>query len=263
MILGRLGNKSRLVDNIYPLFPQHDCRITMFFGAGGEFFNTPRAKYNVINDLDKDVFNLYKVVIEKPDELIETLTYTPVSATLLDYWKQNVPDDEILKAVRFLLISNFTYLSKGDTIKYGVGREKEAILKRIKKCRLRLGDARIMSEDFRNVLSKISFSERVLPKRRAFIYMDPIYLDTTHNYKVPNWDKTDTEDLFKIASECGIRCAISEFDHPFVIECARKYQMLVTFISNRRNIKNRRNEVLITNYEPFDLFTSNHSDSFK
>lgn len=254
MVLTRLGNKKKLANKLFHYFPQHTMRITLFFGAGGEFFELPRAKYNVINDLDQDVCNLFLMVTQKEDELIDAIRYVPISDSLLKHWKINIPEDPIEKAVRFLLISNFTYLGKGDTIRYGLGNEKANLINSIKKCRLLLGDSRIMNEDFRDVLDKISFSPTVLPKEKAFAYLDPVYLDTDHFYKVPTWTAKDTFDCFELMENSGIRCAMSEFDHPFVIDQAKKRGMNVIPIQRRRNIKNRRTEILITNYSINQMF---------
>lgn len=255
MVLTRLGNKKRVAAKLFPLFPAHQMRITFFFGAGGEFFTLPRARYNVINDLDQDVTNLFLMVTDRDDDLIEALIHTPVSGSLLKHWKEVIPADPIMRAVRFLLISNFTYLGKGDTIRYGLGNEKANLLKEIKKCRLALGDARIMNEDFRNVIAKTSINDKTLPKEKIFGYLDPVYLETSHFYKVPAWTPDDTADCFKLMAEAGFKCAMSEFAHPFVIEQAKKWDFLVTEVQRRRNIKGYATEILITNYEPSTMFS--------
>ena len=253
-MLTRLGNKTKLAGKLYTHFPPHRLRITLFFGAGGEFFNTPRAKYNVINDLDDNITNLYTVVSEDPDRLIDEILLMPVSKSLLVKFKKEPPADPIKKAAAFLLASNFTYLGKGDSIRYGVGNEKELLIKNIKKTFLQLGDARIMNEDFRNVIKKISFSSTVLKRNEAFIYMDPVYLDTDHYYKVPKWTEKDTFDCFEIMEKEGIRAAMSEFRHPFVISEAERRGFNIIPIKNRKNILNRKEEILITNYESNTLF---------
>ena len=253
MVLTRLGNKKSIAGDLYRYFPPHRMRITLFFGAGGEFFSTPRAKYNIINDLDDDVTNLFLVISERTEELIEAVEYMPIAASLLKQWRADVPTDPILKAVRFLLLSNFTYLGKGDTIRYGVGMEKEKLIPRIKKTFLSLGDSRIMNEDFRNVIGKISFSPTVITKDDAFVYLDPVYLDTSHYYRVPDWKEEDTYDCFEIMSNEGIKAAMSEFDHPFILSEAKRRGFNVIPLGSRRNIKNHRTELLITNYRPQSL----------
>jgi DNA adenine methylase len=64
MILRRLGNKQAIAQDIIKYFPEHKIYVEPFFGAGGMFFNKPKVKYNIVNDLDSEVFNLFQVVID-------------------------------------------------------------------------------------------------------------------------------------------------------------------------------------------------------
>ena len=50
MILNRLGNKSLIAKKIQTHFPKHDIYMEPFFGAGGMYFNKPKAKFNYINE---------------------------------------------------------------------------------------------------------------------------------------------------------------------------------------------------------------------
>ena len=59
MILRRRGNKKEIASLIQKHFPPHKIYIELFFGAGGMFFNKPVVRYNFINDIDNDVFNLW------------------------------------------------------------------------------------------------------------------------------------------------------------------------------------------------------------
>jgi DNA adenine methylase len=42
---------------------------------------------------------------------------------------------------------------------------------------------------------------------------------------------------------------MSEFDHPFILEQAKQRNLNVITIGERQNLKNRRTEILITNYQ--------------
>ena len=48
---------------LLPHFPPHKTWIEPFFGSGSAFFNKPKAQYNIVNDLDSDVFNLFQVIM--------------------------------------------------------------------------------------------------------------------------------------------------------------------------------------------------------
>lgn len=230
-------------------FPKHRMRIELFFGAGGSFFYLPEPKYSIINDLDDDVTNLYLTIQNDIEPLRLAIEMVPVSESLIDYWKQNYETDPIKKAVRFLFLSNFTYMGKGDTMRFGLDNAKKSILKNLKITFSKLQNCKIMNRDFREVIPSISFTKGLNDKKNCFVFLDPIYLDTDHNYRVPNWSKDDTVDCLDLMLSCGIKSAMSEFDHPFVIEQALKRGLNVIYLRERENIKNRRVEILITNYE--------------
>ena len=78
MILRRLGNKKKIAEEIIKHFPDHKIYIEPFFGAGGMFFNKPKAKYNIVNDLDSDVFNLFQVVMNQKEELEKAFYIMPI-----------------------------------------------------------------------------------------------------------------------------------------------------------------------------------------
>ena len=249
MILNRFGNKKAISKELYNCFPEHKMRIELFFGAGGSFFHTPLPKYSILNDYDDDVTNLYHVIMKNKQEFEYQLKILPITESLIKYWKVNSEDEPIMKAIRFIFLSNFTLIGKGDTLRLGLDNSKKSILKNIDKTLLRLQNSKITNDDFRNVIKKISFSKKVLTKEQSFVYLDPNYLDRDNNYKLKSWSINDTEDCFKIMANCGIKCALSEFHYEPILDFASDYKMNVTTVKSRKNIKSRNTEILVTNYE--------------
>lgn len=255
MILTRLGNKRRMKDYLHAHFPSHRMRIELFFGAGGSFFYLPKAKYNIVNDLDDDVVNLYQVIQNNPSELAREIQLVPIAESMIKYWKVNIETDPIKKALRFLFLSNLTYMGKGDILRLGLDNAKETMLTNLYKTLELLSNVKIMHRDFRDVLPNISFTKGLNDKENCFVYLDPVYLDTEHYYKVPKWKESDSIDCLDILKNCGIKSAMSEFDHPLIIKEATKRNLNIIPLKNRSNIKNTRTEILITNYDtPHVLF---------
>jgi len=56
-------------------------------------------------------------------------------------------------------------------------------------------------------------------------------------------------DLFDVLIEKGYKFAMSEFNHPFILEQAKQRNLNVIIIGERQNLKNRRTEILVTNYK--------------
>ena len=97
------------------------------------YFNKPKAKYNIMNDLDSDVFNLFQVVINQKRELRDAWLQMPIHVDLWNYWKENKESDPIKKALRFLFLSNYGYMGKPETLRYNSGNTSRLIFDNIRK----------------------------------------------------------------------------------------------------------------------------------
>ena len=256
MILRRLGNKKKIAKKIQAYFPPHKIYIEPFFGAGGMFFNKPKAKYNIVNDLDSDVFNLFQVVMNQKEELEKAFYLMPIHSDLLDYWKKNLETDPIKKALRFLLLSNFTLMGTGNTLSYGDGNTKNVLLKKTNLTFELLKNVWFNNTDFASFLI-VATAERVGAKKDIFIYADPPYLDVDKKqnevYKISTWSRDNVTSLFDTLQATKCRFAYSEFDNPFIIQQANERGLNIIEIGERQNLKNRRTEILVTNYKTNQL----------
>lgn len=246
MVLTRLGNKRRIAHRILPHIPQHELWLEPFFGAGGIYFAKPRAKRNIVNDLDGEVYNLFCVIMDRTAELEEAWYAMPIHEDLWKGWKREVPTDPVWRAVRFLFLSNFGFLGKPQTLTWNKKNAKRLLQERIKATQELLYDVEFCNVDFRKFLGRLPLSKG--DRARAFIYADPPYLDTANNYgEASAWSLQDTTDLFAELVASGMRFAISEFDHPEVLRLAQEHGLRVVNIGERFNLRNRRTELIITN----------------
>lgn len=60
-IIPWLGGKRRLADTIIPHFPAHQCYVEVFAGGAALYFMRPPAEVEVINDINGELVNLYRV----------------------------------------------------------------------------------------------------------------------------------------------------------------------------------------------------------
>jgi DNA adenine methylase len=131
------------------------------------------------------------------------------------------------------------------TMKFSLVSSHKILLANLKKAQKPMIGVQFMNYDFRDVLGRISFRDK---KSEAFVYCDPPYLGTMNNYET-GFTETDSADLFSVLVGSGLKFGISEFDHPFIFDQAKQHGLHVNTIGDRRNLGNRRTEVLITNYE--------------
>ena len=242
MILRRLGNKKRIAKEIQKHFPPHKIYIEPFFGAGGMFFNKPKAKYNIVNDLDSDVFNLFQVVMNQKEELEKAFYMMPIHSDLLEYWEKNEEIEPIRKALRFLMLSNMRLYGKKGNLRLGQLNNKYGLQENLNIVNELLSDVQFCNFDFVKFL--FSFS---VDASQSFIYADPPYLSTTDNYS-NSFKEQDSIDLFNALEATKCKFAMSEFDNPFILQQAKERNLNVIIIGERQNLKNRRTEILVTNY---------------
>jgi len=249
MILLRLGNKQRIAMDIQKYFPQHKIYVEPFFGAGGMFFNKPKVKHNIVNDLDSDVFNLYQVVLNQKEDLMELYKITPYHSDLSKHWSKHKEDEPLKKAMRFLFLSNFVLNGRGYNLSYGAAacgrRTTEDFKILLDKTFDLISGVQFMNVDFRKFFNNFQIRET---EEQHFIYCDPPYLGTGDNYS-HSFTEQDSSDLFNLLIQSKCKFAVSEFDHPFILEQAQKNGLNTLIIGERQNLKNRRTEILITNYE--------------
>lgn len=250
MILHRRGAKTKIADEIIQYFPIHELYIEPFFGAGGIFFNKPKVQYNIMNDIDSDVFNVFMMIKDYKEDLNEALLQCPIHSDLLDYWKLNKETDPIQKAVRFLFLSNYTLYGNGETLKIqSMSNNKKILLENIWVTYKMISDVRFTNFDFRKFIKSISF-ETNRDLQRGFIYADPPYLSTSSNYS-QNFNEKDSLDLFECLENKGCKWAMSELEHPFILKQIKQRNLNMLKIKEKRNLMSDKKvlEILITNYE--------------
>lgn len=254
-LIRRMGSKRAIHKKIIALFPPHNTYIDLFFGAGGIALNKPLANFNFWNDKDGEIFNLFDVLRRDKLGLLEWTELMPYHNDLFQFWRKNKETDPILKALRFLMLSNFGFMGNTKTMRFGGYNTKETFIENIKNFNLKFDKVQFLNCDFEDVFGKIQFKYGT-DKKNAFVYADPPYLGTGNNYPDDcQFTENDTERLFDVLVKSGIRFGISEFAHPKVLALAEKYGLFVTYVTARHNLGDRRAEIYIHNYQINNLFS--------
>ncbi len=106
-----IGGKRKLADHILPLFPQHDCYVEPFCGAAALFFLKEPSRVEVLNDVNGDLVNLYRVVKHHLEELYKQFKWCLTSRQNWE-WLQATPVEtltDIQRAARFLYLQKLAF----------------------------------------------------------------------------------------------------------------------------------------------------------
>ena len=99
------GGKWSIADWIIQHFPpgyEKMVYLEPYFGSGAVFFNKMPGAVETINDLDSDIYNLFWVLREKPEDLKRALEMTPYSREEYDRSFEKA-DEPLEKARRFMV----------------------------------------------------------------------------------------------------------------------------------------------------------------
>lgn len=109
-----IGGKRRLAKHILPLFPTHTCYVEPFCGAAALYFLKTPSKTEVINDINGELVNLYRVVKHHLEEFIRQFKWALVSRQIYK-WLQDTPEEtltDIQRAARFYYLQKQAFGGK-------------------------------------------------------------------------------------------------------------------------------------------------------
>lgn len=109
-----IGGKRRLAKHILPLFPNHTCYVEPFCGAAALYFLKTPSKIEVINDINGELVNLYRVVKHHLEEFVRQFKWALVSRQIYK-WLQDTPEEtltDIQRAARFYYLQKQAFGGK-------------------------------------------------------------------------------------------------------------------------------------------------------
>lgn len=173
----RMGGKSRLRNTIIEMIPNHTCYVELFFGAGWVYFGKEKSKVEVINDIDKELVNLFKMIKYHGPEIERLLEYEFSGRNIFQEYKDYPIHylTEVHRAIRFLYLINCSFAGKGEH--YGYGTTKIPSQKIYNKATLadikdRLKNTYVENLDFQEVIKKYD-------RENSFFFIDPPYYETS------------------------------------------------------------------------------------
>ena len=112
-----IGGKKALRELIVTLFPAYYERYIEVFGGGGWvlFHKPPGSDFEVYNDFNSLLTNLYRCVREKPQELIEALRFVLNSREDFEIVRaalaRGSPASDVQRAAWFYQVIRYSYAS--------------------------------------------------------------------------------------------------------------------------------------------------------
>lgn len=122
-ILAWPGGKRRLAKKLIPIITSrpHTCYVEEFAGGGSMFFLRQPAEVEVLNDVNGEVINLYRVVKHHLEEFLRQFKNPLVSRQLFEWAKETPPETltDIQRAARYMYIQKLSFGAKVTSQTFG------------------------------------------------------------------------------------------------------------------------------------------------
>jgi DNA adenine methylase len=248
------GGKQSLLKHLLPLIPPHKLYCEPFFGGGALFFAKPSSETEVINDLNGEVVNFFKVVKTKFAELQKEVQGTLHSRELFKRAKAiyDFPDmfTDVKRAWAFWVLTNQGFAGMIGSWGFGKdnSKEKSLINKRadfMKSYAERLESVQIEHNNALKVIDRCDDKE-------AFIYCDPPYINSDQGHYAGYGESEYKLLLDKLAKLKG-KFLLSSYPSTLLNTYIKKYKWRVQKVSKAVAVTKHTNkqkvEMMVFNYD--------------
>lgn len=257
------GGKYTLCDVINKMLPKGDCLIEPFVGAGSVFLNSNYKKY-ILNDINKDLIELYKILQRTPEQFIHDarLMFNETNNQADAYYELrkafNATQDTYQRSVLFLYLNRHGYnglcrynKSGGYNVPFGKYKKPYFPEKELVKFAEKSQQALFVCENYRDTFKRATSGD--------VIYCDPPYVPLSKtasftSYAGNGFGLDEQADLANAAEETvadvkGSSVLISNHDTIWtrkIYEHAHKIKMLkvARTISQKGNGRKKVGELL-------------------
>lgn len=255
-----IGGKKALRDEILARFPRNYKRyIEVFGGAGWVLFHKPPGNdFEVFNDFNGNLVNLYRCVREQPEALRDELRYMLNSRLDFEYMKGMLHSQAMLPDVRraayYYALIRYSYAAGTSTF----GSQPHAMWNNFPLVESAAGRLQKVVIENKDCVKLI----RQYDRPESFFYCDPPYYNADQYYEAVSTDGFDHTGLANALLGIKGKFLLSYNDCPEIRALYDRPGIVVEGISRLSNIAQRYEngkqypELLISNYDTTELARS-------
>ena len=260
IVIPYYGGKYEMSKKLIPLISPHERYFEVFAGGLSMFFRKSKAKWNVLNDKDNNIVNLYMSVILEKEKLVKNLFWLPKSRELFLNFRGEIRDEsnkiqipDPLQAAKYFYCIRYSF-NKLIHTPFSMNKDMNKDWDdELSYSRRALGGATIENLDFFEIVDKYN------PRKGDFWYLDPPYFVATEKgtYYKHGFSMEDHKRLREAVQKIhdgGANFMISYDHRDEVAELYKDFDVRTlnwkyTGATDEARLKKRK-EYVIINYKP-------------
>lgn len=237
---GKVLLKKKLVEEFFPPSNSYNTYVEPFVGGGSVYFFKDKDDHNeVINDIDPDIYTIFKGFQEYDGKKIAEAVNGNYSKRDFEKLRDAEPTTDFDKFIKTFLMYRLSFFGRGKT--FG----KPRINASFKDYKERLKGVTILNKDYKDVINKYDSNQ-------TFFYLDPPVKESTGNFYFP---AINPEELVNTLKKIKGRFLLSWADTKIkkdlfkdfnIFTVRTKYVGEKTVGSQTKQVR----EYIITNYTP-------------
>lgn len=244
-----------LLKYLLPLIPKHRIYCEPFFGGGALFFTKPRSEVEIINDLNSEVVNFFKVVQTKFPQLQKLVRSSLHSRELyrqaMVVYKNPDMFTDLRRAWGFWVATNQGFASLIGSWGFGRENSKEKAV-----ARKREGFTRDYARRLEHVQVENNDALKVIQRadsKETFFYVDPPYIGSDQGH-YSGYTEEDYKKLLETLSKVKGKFLLSGYPSTLLKEFIKKHKWKVRGIKKSVAVTKltdkKKTELMVSNYDP-------------
>ncbi|MEV6791288.1 DNA adenine methylase [Streptomyces sp. NPDC051320] len=220
------GSKQRIAPWIVSLLPAHEHYVEPFCGGLSVLLAKKASRMETVNDLDQELITYWRVLRDRPDDLLRACMLTPHSRTeLTRTWEPTEDELELARRIWCRLAQGRSGTLRNTGWRYYIDPAGsvtsmpgylEAYRDRLAAAAERLHDVSL------ECLPALTLIGKYGAQPDCLLYVDPPYLGSTRgwgrNYRTEMKSETEHRELAASLADCQAAVVLSGYDSPLYLE---------------------------------------------
>ena len=246
------GGKQTMLKHILPLIPSHKIYTEAFCGGAAVLFAKRPSEAEIINDINRELTNLYRCLKHHLGELVAQFRWMLVSRDDFDAFLQMPPDSltDIQRAARFFYLAKTSFGARINKPTFGIaatGAPRLNLLRieeELSDAHVRLARVFVENKPYDQVIQRFD-------KPGTLFYIDPPYWGNEKDYGDGLFSRDDFARLAGLLGALKGKFILSLNDTPGVRETFGGFRIesVQTRYSIGASVNKPVGEVLICNFK--------------